>query len=161
MKRSARDCLSVNVFTGTQDLELPSLLLPCWGRGHWKWRDSHATPMPRTLFSILIGMQLSPAFCEGWDSLCFSYWPLYSQLGQCQLPRLAHPGRKGEVDVCSSLPGQVTRPPLPAVPTGQGVSSTPSSQGQWTQPHTPLPLWVTVLPWVWSEEASRVLGSEF
>lgn len=49
--------------------------------------------------SILIGMQFSLTLCEGRDSLCFSYWPMEPQLGQCQPPRLAHPGRRGEEDV--------------------------------------------------------------
>lgn len=50
-------------------------------------------------FSTLIGTQCSLTVCEGQDSLCFSCRPMEPQLGQCQPPRLAHPGRRGEEDV--------------------------------------------------------------
>lgn len=92
LRGSAGDFSSVNVFTGTWGPGAAHSAAVLLGQGPLGVEGLLAC-------SLLIGMQLSPTFYEGRDSLCFSYWPMYPQLGQCQPLHLAHPGRKGKVDV--------------------------------------------------------------
>lgn len=97
LRLSAGDFLSVKCHLW--DLEAQSCPFHCCLMGQGPVGLEGLTFHPNTkdlAFSILIGKWLGPTFCEGPGSLCFSYLPLDPQLGQCQSPRLAHPGRKGK-----------------------------------------------------------------
>lgn len=100
LRGSVGDVSSVNVFTGTWGPGAAHFAAVLLGQGPLGVEGLIRHPSAESLAcSLLIGMQLSPTFYEGRDSLCFSYWPMYPQLGQCQPLLLAHPGRKGKVDV--------------------------------------------------------------
>lgn len=113
------------------DLQAQAARSSCPARAlaHWEQRDSHSTPMARTLLSPLTGRRLGPGFCG--QGPCAALNGTVSPAGLVPVSCLAPQGEVGKwmFDLLAWAGSQIL---LPAILKGKSVSSTPCSQGQWT-----------------------------